>query len=231
MDSSTHVIITDYWVDENNTSGFLELWNWCTMTGDENQSLHCMVPRWTIKIEGMLDEFHLLMAQRVNCTNHCGLSHFYLDIGCLDGAMVSPKGFDYTAVKAWRWFVSENTVVHLNFHCKRYHRPCVEFVWANRMITLFTYIDCRETNIVITLSGCTFKDIKNLVGLYLRVLQESEQKDLNHTSLTVCHDIRDEHPDVIRPLQNEAAFVLRGRHPIPTNLVSIVFTERIPCAD
>ena len=71
-------------------------------------------------------------------TNHRGLSHFRLDIGFFDGA-------ECTGVRAWHWFVSENTTVRLNVHCKRYHRRGVEFEWANQMVTLFTHMDGRET--------------------------------------------------------------------------------------
>ena len=226
-DTCNHVTITDHWVD---AAAFIELWNWCT--AGEDRSLRCMVPRWTVKIEYALNEFDLLMAQRVDNSNHRGLSHFHLDIGCLDGAVGHPKRFKYTTVLAWRWLVFEKTMVRLNFHCLQYHQPGVEFGWANQMVTLFTRVDCRETSIVVALCGCTVKDIKTLVSLYLHVLRESEHKDLNHISLTVCHDICNVHPDIIRQCQDEAAFMLCGRHPnLPTNLVSIVFDERSQCAD
>ena len=198
-------------MDEETTSGFAQLWDWCSTAGDEDRSLCCVVPRWTVKIECMLHEFDVL-AQRVNGTNHRGLSHFRLDIGFFDGA-------ECTGVRAWHWFVSENTTVRLNVHCKRFHRRGVEFEWANQMVTLFTHMDGRETSMVIAWCGCTVKDIKNLVGLYLRLLRDSEHKDLDHISLTVCHDMCDEDPDVFRELQNEA---VRERQLLPTNLLSIV---------
>ena len=228
------VTITDAWVDEQNTNGFLELWNWCVDGETADRCLRCMVPRWTVKIEHLLDEFHLQMAQRVHSTNYRGLAHFRLDIGCLDGAVGFPKRFEYTAVWAWRWFMSEQTTIHLHFHCKRYHQPGVEFGWANAIVKVFTKVECRETRIVVVLCGSTVKDIKGIVGVYLNTVRDSESNDLHRMSLKVCHDIGDGQPDVLRQLEtivcNEAAYVLRGRHPIPNSLVSIVFDDRIQCA-